>query len=81
MRAEQRVWRTADGDLVDDGHPDAAVLAYAAGDELTAADAERYGLRDKQADEPETSEDKPEAPAAKRARRPANKARTPAEDK
>ena len=29
-----RLWRTADGDLVEDGHPDAKFLAYGDGDEV-----------------------------------------------
>lgn len=41
MKAGQRLWRTAAGGLVPDGHPDAARLAYAAGDDLSAADAEK----------------------------------------
>lgn len=39
MRADGRIWRTARGALVADGHPDAAFLAYAEGDEITAGDA------------------------------------------
>ncbi|MBI1757981.1 MAG: hypothetical protein HYR62_01915 [Actinobacteria bacterium] len=38
-RADRRLWRTATGGLVNDGHPDARHLAYAAGDELPEADA------------------------------------------
>lgn len=35
MRAEQHIWKTGDGRHVLDGnHPDAAFLAYAAGDEV-----------------------------------------------
>lgn len=32
--AEERIWRTADGRYVADGHPDAAILHAAAGDEI-----------------------------------------------
>lgn len=33
MPAGKRLWRTADGDLVEEGHPDALTLAYGDGDE------------------------------------------------
>lgn len=39
--ASERLWRTKDGGLVRDGDPDAAVLAYAAGDEIAKADADK----------------------------------------
>jgi hypothetical protein len=42
---EHHVWRTADGRLVRTGHPDAAVLAHAAGTEFTDAQAEHLGLK------------------------------------
>lgn len=35
-----RLWRTADGDLVPDEHPDAVVLAYGTGDPLKVDDAD-----------------------------------------
>lgn len=38
MNAQERLWRTADGDLVRDGDPAAGILAYAAGDEIASAD-------------------------------------------
>lgn len=37
--AKHRLWRTAAGELVGDGHPDAVSLAYAEGDELAGDDA------------------------------------------
>lgn len=40
MIAGRRLWRTADGGLVEDGDPAAVALAYGPGDELAAADAE-----------------------------------------
>ena len=43
-RVPQHIWKTADGKLVPHGHPDAAYLAYAAGDELTDHDAQARGL-------------------------------------
>lgn len=33
---DRHVWRTVDGRHVPDGHPDAAFLAYPAGDDLPA---------------------------------------------
>ena len=35
-----RLWRTADGDLVPDDHPDAELLAYGTGDPLKPEDAD-----------------------------------------
>ncbi|WP_183092909.1 hypothetical protein [Nocardioides stalactiti] len=35
-----RLWRTADGDLVPDEHPDAETLAYGTGDPLKPEDAD-----------------------------------------
>lgn len=34
----ERLWRTDKGDLVPDGHPDALLLAYGAGDALSDED-------------------------------------------
>lgn len=64
MKATQRLWRTPDGRLVSDGHADAASLAYAAGDDVTAADEAKLP------DEP-AAEQKATPPAANKARRPA----------
>ena len=33
-----RLWRTEKGDLVEDGHPEALLLAYGVDDELAAED-------------------------------------------
>lgn len=60
MRAEARIWRTADGDLVEDGDERAAVLAYAPGDEVAKGD--------------EAAVKKLGVPANKARRAPANKA-------
>lgn len=47
MRAEERIWLTADRKaVVSEGHPKAAFLWAAEGDEIPEADAERFGLRD-----------------------------------
>ncbi|WP_433415038.1 hypothetical protein ACQP1V_36275 [Microtetraspora malaysiensis] len=50
-RAETRLWRTVDGGLVADGHPDAESLAYAEGDEISEADQERL-VEEKKAGRP-----------------------------
>lgn len=34
MLTDKRLWRTDDGEIVPDGHPDAAFLAYAIGDQV-----------------------------------------------
>lgn len=65
MRADQRLWRTADGGLVHDDDPAAAILAYAAGDEIAAADEALLGGEKAKA-----------KPADKQAAKPANKGRT-----
>ncbi len=41
--ATERLWRTADGRLVPDGHPDGEHLAYTPGDEIAAADEKHVG--------------------------------------
>lgn len=41
MRAEKRLWRTEKGDLVEDGHPEAVVLAYGEDDEMAAGETVR----------------------------------------
>jgi hypothetical protein len=53
----KRLWRTASGDLVEDGHPEAVTLAYGADDALVGADKKRRTKRaakpaDKQVDKP-----------------------------
>lgn len=40
MPAGKRLWRTDDGDLVEDGHPDAVTLAYGQDDDLSPDDVE-----------------------------------------
>lgn len=45
MQATERLWLTAARDrLVPEGHPDAATLYAAVGDEIPASAAERFGL-------------------------------------
>lgn len=41
MKATERLYRTADGDLVAEGNPAAAFLAYAEGDEIDAKDRDK----------------------------------------
>lgn len=68
MIAEQRLWRTDDDRLVLDGHPDAAVLAYTPGDEISPADQDRVpGAQT--------------PPEPKAAPKPADKSRRPAGNK
>lgn len=43
MITGKRLWRTNDGDIVADGHPDAAFLAYGPGDQVP--DAVAKGLK------------------------------------
>lgn len=57
-----RLWRTDTGDLVEDGHPDARVLAYGEADDV-AADETIRGTTTKQA----------KAPRNKQAPKPADK--------
>lgn len=45
FKVETHKWRTADGKLVDTGHPAAAVLAYPAGSEIPEDIAEHEGLK------------------------------------
>ncbi|MFD6069436.1 hypothetical protein [Amycolatopsis lurida] len=84
---DKHIWRTADGNFVEHGHPDAAILAFPAGTEVPDADAKRFGLAkvgksepdpepeeapEKEA-EPEKSDAAAEVQRAK-TRTPANKA-------
>jgi hypothetical protein len=43
-KVPQHIWRTESGVLVPHGHPDARILAYAAGDELSDNDAKTRGV-------------------------------------
>jgi hypothetical protein len=45
MRATERLYRTTEGDLVAEGNPAAAFLAYAEGDEVAAADEAKLKSR------------------------------------
>ena len=64
----EHIWRTKDGDLVPNGHRDAAFLAYAKGDELTDHDADQRGVRGVY------EEKSRRKPADKAVRKPADKA-------
>ena len=61
--ANERIYRTRTGQLVDGKHPGAAFLAYAKGDPLKPEDAAAWKKRD--------------APEDKARRAPANKATKP----
>lgn len=66
---ESNLWRTASGDLVETGHPDAAVLAYPSGTKLPDDVADREGLKAKP-----RSQDKAAAKSADKAvSKPADK--------
>lgn len=77
MIADRKLYLTADRErVVEEGDPEAAFLFVTPGKEISAADAEKYGLEQKakaeakQADEPANKE----APAsANKARRSAKK--------
>jgi hypothetical protein len=71
---ERHIWRTASGELVEHGHPDAAVLAYAAGDQVP----DEIAAKDRLSRFAKKSTPKPEdkavaAPANKAAAKPAAK--------
>jgi hypothetical protein len=44
VRVESRLWKTADGKIVPDGDPRAAVLFATAGDEIPEQEAEELGI-------------------------------------
>lgn len=46
MIVQEQVWRTDSGRLVEPGHPEAAFLAFAAGQDVSDREAERLGLSD-----------------------------------
>lgn len=60
----KRLWRTDKGDLVEDGHAEARLLAYGADDALSDADAKQVG---------KASAKKAAAPADKQAPKAADK--------
>lgn len=62
--ADRKLWLTADKErVVEDGDPSSAFLFASPGDEISDADAKRYGVKAKS------------RPADKQAPAPANKAR------
>lgn len=71
MKATERIFRTADGRLVPEAHPDAAFLAYPIGHKISDADASL--LASPPFSDPE--------PAVKQAPQAANKARRPGANK
>lgn len=68
MAVDKRLWRTEDGDLVEDGHPEAVLLAYGEGDDLSKEDE---SLIRKQAAKPANKQ--AGKAADKQAAKPANK--------
>jgi hypothetical protein len=46
MHVTEHVWRTEEGRYVPAGHPEAAYLAYAPGQEVLDREAQRIGLAD-----------------------------------
>lgn len=84
MKATERLWRTREGQrLVLDGDLDAAVLVYAAGDEIAKADEDNMPSAPDPEPNPEPEPDpEPEPePQAKAKQAPANKARRKPADK
>lgn len=65
MKAGRRLWRTTEGALVGDGHADGVTLAYAAGDDLTAADQIKVaGAEDDSQEKARTAPNKSRRPQA-----------------
>lgn len=79
MESPGRVWRTVDDELVGEGHPDAAFLLYAKGDEVEKRDQKAVAAlfaeapADDPAPEPDTAVKQQEKPQDKQAAAPANK--------
>lgn len=70
--ATRTVYRNGDGDLVHEGHPDAATLAYSPGDRVADADVDQFNdLGDPPAPETETPSGRTSGRAAKPAGRKA----------
>lgn len=81
----KRIWRTTDGRLVRDGHPDAAFLEYGEGDDPPKSVLNKLdnpeGSEEEHEEEEEDEAPAKRAPAKKAAPRPADKSRKPAADK
>lgn len=67
MHTPRRIWRTSDGELVAEGHPDASFLAYGVDDEVENRDADAV----KALLDPDTK--KAPAPRNKQAAKPRDK--------
>jgi hypothetical protein len=76
MHVPHHVWRTADGRYVPTGHPDAAVLAHAAGDDVADSLAHEIGLAAYLGEGAAASGKSAGKPQDKAAPRPADKSRT-----
>jgi hypothetical protein len=58
VKSGRRLWRTEDGDLVEDGHPKAAQLAYGPDDEVSEDDQKRLkGEKVEDTEEPDNTVD------------------------
>lgn len=74
FKVESHIWRTAAGELVEHGHPDAAVLAYAKGDQVVDELAAKDGLsRFSKKAAPKAEDKAMPPPANKAAAKPAAK--------
>ena len=74
MKSGRRLWRDADGGLVEEGHASAVTLAYGEDDELTPADVKRLKPEASESAEPK-EEPKADRPATKATAQPPNKGR------
>lgn len=77
FKSDRRLWETADGRIVEDGDPDAAILHAAPGKPISAEVAEQFGIgQPAPVEEPVEDET-----AAKKRTTAANKRRKAAQDK
>ena len=81
MPEGKRLWRTEKGDLVEDGHKDALMLAYGTDDDLSPDDAKMVrGGKSAKVEEPHTPKAEGDATPKREAaapKRPAKKAAAP----
>lgn len=83
VKLDRKLWQDADGNVVEDGDPSAAILIGPEGRELPVAQARKFGLVDadgkliqpstenEPAPEPKKAPAKPRTPAKKKPRTPA----------
>lgn len=65
----ERLYKTADGEVVTDGHPDAAFLYATPGDEIPVEEAREHGLARAPTKQAEKPADKQRPPARNKAKR------------